>query len=420
MTTLIIQLPARQRQSSEAAAADASAAASAPKEYAYVLTANGQTVARQGGAAPSALPRAEHVVAVTAPTDVSWHRLELPKAPAARLRQALGALLEDELLDDPDDIHVAVAPGAKAGDSTWVAVCDHTWLTGHLMALEKAQIRVDRVVPGVWPDAPPTAYFHELHDTGHSPEERGLELMLTWSTPDGVATWPLQGSLARALLPEPLPPGSRFLATPATAAPAERWLGHVVQSQSPGEHLLQSARSMWNLLQFELTPRSKGWQVITDQWRQFRSPQWRPVRAGLLALVAVQVIGLNAWAWHQQREIKARKAEMTTLLSEAHPQIRVVLDPMVQMQRETESVRAMAGQLGGQDMEVYMQAVASAWVGEQPAKGLIYDGSSLVVGVPPEWSPSDLDQFGSRMRTAGFTVELGDGQLTLRRAPGAP
>src|SRR5690606_36326871 len=133
-------------------------------------------------------------------------------------------------------------------------------------------------------------------------------------TTDGVTTWPLTGSLARALLPETLPPGTRFFATPAAAAPAKRWLGHAVSAQTQSERLLQASRSLWNLLQFELTPQSKGLQAVVDQWRQFLSPQWRPVRAGITMLVAVQVIGLNAWAWHQQRQVKLKKEEVTAVL----------------------------------------------------------------------------------------------------------
>lgn len=233
MSTLIIQLPAHRRLSSDPAqAASASGVSAGPGEYVYVLTVNGQTVARQGVAPAGQLPKADTVVAVTAFTDVSWQRLVLPRAPSARLRQALGSLLEEQLLDDPEDLHLAVAPQAKAGEPTWIAVCDHTWLTGQLMALEKAKVRVTRVVPAVWPDAPETAYFHEVHDTPGSSREDGAELMVTWSTPDGVATWPLGGTLARALLPEPLPDGARCFATPAAAAPAERWLGHAVHAQT--------------------------------------------------------------------------------------------------------------------------------------------------------------------------------------------
>jgi general secretion pathway protein L len=133
-------------------------------------------------------------------------------------------------------------------------------------------------------------------------------------------------------------------------------------------------------------------------------------------LVVAQVVGLNLWSWHQQREVKLKRAEMTTLLKAAHPQVQVILDPAVQMRRETESLRAMAGQPGDNDLEPLMQAVASAWIGEHPSKGLIYDGSSLIVGLPAEWQPTDIEQFRGRMQGSGFAVEQGDGQLTVRRA----
>jgi len=52
MSTLIIQLPAQQRLSSDPAALVAagggSSVSSVSREYFYVLTANGQSVARQG------------------------------------------------------------------------------------------------------------------------------------------------------------------------------------------------------------------------------------------------------------------------------------------------------------------------------------------------------------------------------------
>lgn len=416
MSTLIIQLPAHRRLSSDPGHA-ASAAPVGATEYVYVLTANGQTVARQGVAAAASLPRADTVIAVTGFTDVSWHRLALPRAPSARLRQALGGLLEEQLLDDPEDLHLAVAPQAKAGEPTWVAVCDHTWLTGQLMALEKAKVRVSRVVPAVWPDAPETAYFHEVHDTPGSTREDGAELLVTWSTPEGVATWPLSGTLARNLLPEPLPDGARCFATPPAAAPAERWLGHPVHAQTQAEHLLQAARSLWNLLQFELTPQNKGWQVVADQWRQFLSPQWRPVRAGLLGLVAVQVIGLNLWAWHQQREVKLRREAITAVLKQAHPQVQVILDAPVQMRRETDSLRALAGQPGDSDLETLMQAVAGAWQGDTPSRGLAYDGTSLSVALPEQWGQPQVMQFSEALQSAGYAVEQqGNGQITVRRA----
>lgn len=420
MSILIIQLPARSRLSADSASADAGAAPAAPgpKEYSYVLSVDGMSATRQGRCAAPMLPKADSVVAVMAPTDLSWHRLNLPKAPAARLRAALASMLEDALLDDPDNLHLAVAPLPKVGQPTWIAACDHTWLTSQLMALEKAKIRVERVVPGVAPDEPPTAYFHEVQDVSSSADEPGAEMLLTWSTADGVATWPASGSLARALLPDPLPVQARFFATPPVASPAERWLGRAVTVQSPAEHLLLAARSIWNILQFELTPRSKGLYALSDQWRRFMSPQWRPARMGLLALVGAQVLGLNLWAWQQSQQVKAKRAAMVALLKQAHPQVQAVLDAPAQMRRETEALRAQAGQAGGNDLEALMAVVASAWPPEQPTAGLQYDGNSLTVMPPASWGPAELDQFRSRLGTTGVQVESADGRLTVRRTNG--
>lgn len=420
MSILILQLPARSRLSADLVAAEpTSSAALATKEYAYVLSVDGQTVARQGRCALSMVPRADTVVAVMAPTDISWHRLTVPKAPAARLRAALASLLEEALLTDPEEMHLALAPGAKAGQPAWIAACDLTWLTGQLMLLEKAKLRVDRVAPAVWPDEPATGYFHEVHEAADAEgaQDKGLGIILTWSTLDGVASWPLTGGLARALVPESLPPQTRFFATPQVASPAERWLGQAVTVQTQAEHLLQANRSLWNLLQFDLTPNSKGFNAVSDQWRQFLSPQWRAVRFGLAALAAAQILGLNLWAWKLDHQLKLKRAEMTSVLKQAYPQVQVILDPAVQMQRETEALRAAAGQPGDNDLEGLMSVVASAWPNETPTANLQYNGNSLTLAPPPTWGPADIDQFRNKLSTTGVKVEVSEGRLTISRDP---
>ena len=418
MSILIIQLPTRSRQVVDPGAVEAAPANSGPKEYSYVLSADGLSVSRQGRCVAAMLPRADSVVAVMPPTDLSWHRVTVPKAPAARLRAALAGMLEEALLDDPEELHLALAPQAKPGQAAWVAACDHTWLTGQLMALEKAKLRIDRVVPSVAPDEPATAYFHEAHANPAEDNESVAAVLLTWSTADGVSTWPIAGSLARSLLPEPLPVQARFFATPPVASPAERWLGRAVTVQTQAEHLLMAARSLWNLLQFELTPSSKGLHALSDQWRRFMSPQWRPVRAGLVALVTVQLLGLNLWAWQQRQQVQDKRAELSRILKQAHPQVSAVLDAPVQMQRETEALRAAAGQAGDNDLEALMGAVATAWPPERPTASIQYDGTSLTLSPPAGWGPDELAQFRARLGAAGIEVEpLGDGRMNVRRAP---
>ena len=110
MSILVVLLPARDR--SAAASGDASA------EYAYLLSADGLSVARQGRTTATLLPKADTVVAWLGPTDVSWHRITMPRAPATKLRAALVGLVEEQLLDDEQAVHLALAPQSSAGSST--------------------------------------------------------------------------------------------------------------------------------------------------------------------------------------------------------------------------------------------------------------------------------------------------------------
>jgi general secretion pathway protein L len=174
---------------------------------------------------------------------------------------------------------------------------------------------------------------------------------------------------------------------------------------------------MWNLLQFDLTPQSKGWYAISDQWRRFMGIQWRPVRVGLVALAAAQLVGVNLWAWHQGRMVKQKRAEMVTVLKQAHPQVQVVFDAYAQMQKETELLRASAGQVGDNDLESLMGAAATVWPADQPSASIQYDGTSLTLTPPRTWSPADIEQIRGRLSAAGITLEPGpDGRVTLRRA----
>ena len=415
MSILIIQLPARLRAGIEGASPESARPPSGQHEYAYVLSPDGLKVARHGRSVAAMLPRADVVVAVMGAMDLSWHHITLPKAPAARMRAALSGMLEEALLDEPEDLHLALAPRAKAGEKAWVAACDHRWLTAQLMALEKAKLRVDRVVPALPPDELATAFFHaDGNEDPAASSDGGSEVMLTWSSAQGVSSWPITGTLAKALLPEPWPEQVRCLATPAVAAPAERWLGRSVEVFALNDQLLLASRSLWNLLQFDLTPRSKGFAAVADQWRRLLSPQWRAVRWGLVSLLAVQIVGLNVWAWHQNQQVRLKRAELVSILKQTYPQVRVVLDPMAQMRRETDALRVQSGRLSRDDMESLMSTLAASWPPGQPVTALEYDGSSLTLSVPAAVAPG-LSGLRERLQGQGYVLDsLPDGRWSLR------
>jgi general secretion pathway protein L len=408
MSTLVVQIPPRARLQAREPAAPHEIGPGT--EYAFALSPDGLTLSTQGRAPVALMPKATSAVAVLADADVSWHRITLPKAPAARLPAALVGVLEDALLEEASTVHIAVAPGANAGDPTWVAVVDRAWLTAELATLEKGQIFVDRVVPMSWPDEPPSGHFAELGDPSQG-------ATLTWAHPDGVVQLNLQGSLSRALLPNPLPEGVRWSATPATAAAAERWLGVPVTVMDWPQRALQASRSLWNLRQFTLARKNRGTRALRDLWRQFLTPAWKPMRYGLAALVVVQLVGLNLWAGHQRRTIDSKRQEMVKLLQTTFPQAGAALDAPVQMQRATDALRAAAGIPGETDLEPMLQAAANAWPGDRPpVDNLRYEPGRLTLSAAG-WNPEQIEQFRNQLRPRGWQVEALDGRVTLSRAP---
>ncbi len=415
MSVLVILIPPRARLGTRAAATDSAPAAA--EGYAYVLSTDGLEPSSHGRAQASLLPRADSVVAVLADSDVSWQRITLPKAPASRLRAALGGMLEERLLEEVDTLHLALAPGAHAGEPVWVAVMHKGWLRGELDALERAGLRVERVLPSSWPGDAPQGHFFEApgESTGNA------HVMLCHADEQALTLLRLDGSLARALLAQLSAQPTLWTAEPAVAAPAERWLGASVRVHTQAERALQPVRSLWNLRQFDLAPRRRGTRAVGNAWRQLLSPAWRPARWGLATLLLLQLAGVNAWAWHQRQALTELRLSQEQLLRTAFPHVRAVLDAPQQMRRETEMLRAAAGQAGDDDLEALLGAAASAWPeGQGPAQTLRFEPGRLTL-LAPGWSEPQLAQFRERLRPGGWAVESSEGRISLSRtaAPGA-
>lgn len=421
MSILVIQISPRRRLRASRTAETAPDATRLSEDYAYALSPDGLMLLDQGQCAASLLPKADTVVAVLSDADVAWHRITLPKAPAARLRAALVGVLEEAVLEDVEQTHFAVAPDAAAGQPTWVAAIDHAWLRAELAALEQSNVFVDRVVPAAWPDEPPSGHFAETDSRGSGGEEG---ISLTWSHADGVACMRLHGGLPRAVVPLPAPLGTRWSATPGAAAAAEQWLGTTVNVMPPAQRLLQAARTLWNLRQFDLARRNRGTRALRDAWRKVLRPEWRPVRYGVAALLVAQVLGLNLYAWQQRATINGKRQAAFALVKDTFPRanpMAVQLDPLNAMQRETDALKLRAGRPGDTDFEPMLQAAALAWPADQaPADQIRYDNGRLTV-TASGWGAPQIEQFKGRLRPAGWLVEATDrGQLVITRAaPGA-
>ena len=407
MSMLVILLPER-RPLAEGAPVEA-----APTEWPYLLSPDNQAVSRQGNAPMNLLPRADTLVAVVPPGLISWHRVPLPKAPTNRLRAALGGVMEEQLLDDDDAVHLAIGPRPAAGQPAWVAVVHKPWLAAQMNALQSAGLTVDRLVPAQAPtlgaDAPPLVHFYR-------PPQDDSGCWVCASDAEGVSCLPLAGSLARMQLPRWQAAGARFTTTPAAATVAERWLGAPIAMVTDTDMALAAANSDWNLLQFDLVPNRRGTRALLQWGKRWLGPAWRPARWGLAALALVQVAGLNLWAWHQQRAINDKRESLASLLKTAHPQVRAVLDAPLQMRRETEQLRLAAGVPADGDLEPMLAAAAAAWPeGQPPAAQVNFEPGRLTLAAAG-WGPPQIAQLKQRLQATGWAVDSADGKLTISRA----
>jgi general secretion pathway protein L len=266
------------------------------------------------------------------------------------------------------------------------------------------------VVPSSAPVAHPIGHFYA--DADATADESSVSLV--FSRKEGVNTMRLAGALARSLV---LGAGelARWTATPAAVSQAERWLGTRVAVLTEGERALLACRAATNLRQFDLTPRHRGMRALRELGRRFMAPELAAVRWGLAGLVAVQLIGLNAYAWRQERTLAEKREAMDETLRKAFPGVRTVLDAPLQMRRETERARALAGRSGEADFETLLGAAAAAWPdGSGPSPTVRYETGRLTLAAEG-WGDPQIRQFRDRLQAAGLAAEFGEGRVIVTR-----
>ncbi len=360
-------------------------------DHSYALTHDGQSLADHGTVATSQLPAATEVVAVVPAQCLSWHHPVIPKVPANRLNEVLQGTLEEHLLDDPDTLHLALAPDAKAalgsGAPVWVAACDKAWLRTELEALEAAGLRVSRIVPELVPG------LNQAWVYGTS-----QSAWCALSDAQGVAVLPLAAASA--------PGGWTVCAEPAVAALAEQTLGAKVAIRQAAQQWVTAAQTDWNLAQFELASAGRkgasqrwlhGWQVFA------LAPQWRALRWGLAGLVAVHLVAVNGLAWSERTALNEKRAELKKIYQNSFPQARAVLDPVAQMTRDVSALQQSVGQLTYRDLEVMLTYTAAVLpTAKTPSAVEFRPGELKVRGI--EVAPGELPAMDARLREAGYQI----------------
>jgi len=372
MSLLIITLPLE--PSDEAALFD------------YVQSDDGRTVTSQASVPLALLPAASRqteVLAVVPLQALSWHRVTLPPGSlprtlsdrgSKRLRTILDGLLEDHLLDEPTQLHLALQPQAQVASPLWVAACDRAWLKSALALLSKTGHNVTRILP----ESSPQALSEAIEVTGEPDQPRvaGLTGLAERSAVMVCALTPVAVGLLGSDTP--------VLAEPAVAALAEQLFQRPVTLQQRGERLLRAAGAAWDLAQFEFTnaQRDPRWSDLARSVQSFvRAPQWRAARWALALLLIGQLIGLNAWAWRTQNDLKTQRQAVRAVLLETFPKIPVVVDAPMQMAREVAALQRASGSAAGTDLESILSLFSTL--------------------APASYAPTTMDYAANDLRLSG-------------------
>jgi general secretion pathway protein L len=248
-------------------------------------------------------------------------------------------------------------------------------------------------------------------------EPRHPVLVLAGS--EGVITLPLTGQ-ALALLPS-LPESTRWVAEPAVAALAEQVLQHRPELQQASQRWLQAAQSDWDLAQFEFsrTGRARAMKKIGTAWADLlAAPQWRAARWGAVLLVALNLLGLNAWAWRERAALDDKREAMRQMLTRTFPHVKVAVDPPVQMAKEVAALRQTTGAVSSRDLEAMLGALSGAPLPQRPAAAIEYASGELRVrGIAS--NQDEAEPIISVLAGQGYSAALQGEALVVTKA-GSP
>jgi general secretion pathway protein L len=366
LSTLYIRLPAR---------ADIEGTLAA-----YALVGDGGAIASSGEGAfrsmGDAVAAASAVVLLLAAPDVTLLNLKMPPLAGARLKAALPGLVEEHVLGDPADC-VLVAALADAPDgSRAVAVVQRAWLEGLVKALIAFGARKIAALPSqlCLPLLPgsASAAIDGAGITLRQGQWQGLGLALAGDPAGALQTVSALAGDVPLTLYVPAAQIGEYRALTAEAGPA------ITLEEEHWSHWIAGARTT----SLDLVP---GLGAVGQRARDWQRWRW-PIRIGL-AVVTVNLAGMNIEWVRMKREAQAIRESMTATFRSAFPKETVILDPAAQMRKNIALAKARAGQLNPDEF-IYLAGALGEAVrgsGRQPALvSMSFGERTLTVQLKPE------------------------------------
>jgi general secretion pathway protein L len=371
-----------------------------------------------------AVPRGTRVVLLVAAEDVSFNTADVPALSGMRLREALPNLVEEKTVGEAAGLHVALGRAAGEGPARTLAVVDRAWLATIQAHVARAGLRTGAVVPEslAIPLVPDT---WALGIVGTGAARRA------WLRYGAQAAMPLpaEADSAAAVARMLARPGAKptqihgfcsdDAASVATGIAEALGVPAVAHASDPfaawiaGDGPAGGYGPPLSLFAFESAGAGVG---VT---------RWRIAALLVVAIVAVQVIGMQ-WEWAGlRREARALRDESTTLLTGAFPETKVIADPPLQMARGLAGLRASAGHSDPADFSSMIAASARIFASlpTNAVRGADYESRALRLRFAPGSATAgdERDRFIAAAAQEGYALRFdasantaGEAQASLR------
>lgn len=332
----------------------------------------------------------------TPPTETLLTTVRLPTQSRAKIIQALPYALEDQLIEEPEQLHYAYV--REPGGELAVAVTARARLKAWTDALTAAGVRPTAAAPanlalplatGAW-----TAAFVNDELWVRTGLNTGFACLADASAPPSMLLTTLAEARAGAR-----PPANLTVYRPPAAFDAGAWtaaLGLPVASNPADFWSYAHPLPQLNLLQSEF--------ASTGEWRALA----RPLLPAIIML-GLWFLGLFTFSiaeWINLRSAHARQvAEMHDIYTKHFPETKTVIEPYAQMQRELESLQARGG--GPGDLLPLLTRIAGPLRSSTQIKlrGIKYSERSLMLDITfPDYRA--LESVKASLMAARVEVEV--------------
>jgi general secretion pathway protein L len=389
---VLVFLPPRELELGDADRAPLGAATVV--DYAAIDASKGRCSA--GDAPLSLLAKAAAVDVLFDVADVFTAQVDAPPMAEGRLRQALPGLIEERLLTDAADGHLAYRIEGTERNPTRVAVAaiDGVTLTRALEAAADAGVQPRSAYSAMYSIPAPAAATLSVRvsrgrGTVRTAEHTGFAFDLKQGAPAALAIAVMQlgikrvriyGRDARRLVP---------LLAPLRVS--------VIVSKRDVD--AGSIAKAVNVLQGRFAPASR-FGVPAAAAALVGGGQWKPLLTWAAVGLAVGVVGLNAVRFKLEAQTHAVRSAMQTAFRSAFPS-EAVVEPLTQAQRHLRELRARAGQAAADDFS-QLNARAAQLLSTAPVgalAGVEYRDAALTLKFKPGAAQSA--QFRNALQAQG-------------------